>query len=96
MLHDVFICHTSEDKDEFVRPLAAVLRAHHVDVWYDESTLTIGDSLRQAIDRGLAESQFGIVVLSLAFFPEARAPARIKRPVSGGNHLTVGAARLGP
>lgn len=67
-LHDVFVCHASEDKDTFVRPLAEALRARHIEVWYDEFSLRVGDSLRQAIDRGLANSQFGIVVLSPAFF----------------------------
>ncbi len=67
-LHDVFICHASEDKDEFVRPLAEALRAHHLDVWYDEFALEVGDSLREAIDRGLAASRYGIVVLSPNFF----------------------------
>jgi hypothetical protein len=68
VLHDVFICHASEDKNDFVRPLAEGLRARHVEVWYDEFSLKVGDSLRQAIDRGLINSQFGIVVLSPAFF----------------------------
>jgi len=68
MLHDVFICHASEDKDGFVRPLAERLRADHVDVWYDEFSLRVGDSLRRSIDRGLAQSRFGIVVFSPRFF----------------------------
>lgn len=68
MLYDVFICHASEDKDGFVRSLAEALRAHHLEVWYDEFALDIGDSLREAIDRGLAESRYGIVVLSSSFF----------------------------
>lgn len=67
-LHDVFICHASEDKDEFVRPLAEALRTHHLEVWYDEFALEVGDSLREAIDRGLAASRYGIVVLSPSFF----------------------------
>jgi TIR domain len=75
LLHDVFICHASEDKDDFVRPLADALRAYHLDVWYDEFALSIGDSLREAIDRGLADSRFGIVVLSQHFF-QKRWPQR--------------------
>jgi hypothetical protein len=67
-LHDVFICHASEDKDGFVRPLAEALKSHHLEVWYDEFALDVGDSLREAIDRGLAGSQYGIVVLSPSFF----------------------------
>lgn len=65
---DVFISHASEDKDEFVRPLATALRDSGLDVWYDESSLKVGDSLRRAIDYGLANSRFGVVVLSPRFF----------------------------
>ncbi len=66
--YDVFISHASEDKDEVVRPLAHALKQESLAVWYDEFELKIGDSLRRKIDRGLANSRFGIVVLSEAFF----------------------------
>ena len=67
-LHDVFVCHASEDKEAFVRPLAEALRSHHLEVWYDEFSLNLGDSLRESIDKGLAASRYGIVVLSPSFF----------------------------
>jgi len=56
MLYDVFICHASEDKDRFARPLAESLRNQNIAVWYDEFSLMLGDSLRRAIDRGLRDS----------------------------------------
>ena len=65
---DVFISHASEDKENFVRPLAEDLQAQGLQVWFDEFTLTLGDSLRESIDRGLSQSRFGIVVLSSHFF----------------------------
>ncbi|MCL2065170.1 MAG: DUF1883 domain-containing protein [Candidatus Cloacimonetes bacterium] len=65
--YDVFISHASEDKDEVVRPLAITLQNKELKVWYDEFELKIGDSLRQKIDKGLANSRFGIVVLSKNF-----------------------------
>ena len=65
--YDVFISHASEDKDEIVRPLAHALQDEGLRVWYDEFELKIGDSLRQKIDKGLANSRFGIVVLSKNF-----------------------------
>jgi hypothetical protein len=68
VLYDAFICHASEDKAALVRPLAERLRAEHVEVWYDEFSLSVGDSLRRSIDRGLSQSRFGIVVLSPSFF----------------------------
>jgi hypothetical protein len=63
----VFICHASEDKEAVVEPLAAALKGFGVRVWYDKFTLKIGDSLTRNIDRGLANSDYGIVVLSPAF-----------------------------
>lgn len=65
--YDVFISHASEDKDTVVRPLAEALREHGLEVWYDEFTLKVGDSLRRKIDNGIARSRFGIVVLSPPF-----------------------------
>lgn len=65
--YDVFISHASDDKDEIVRPLANKLKDLGVNVWYDEFELKIGDSLRKKIDKGLANSRFGIVVLSKKF-----------------------------
>lgn len=64
---DVFISHASEDKDEVVRPLANALKREGLKVWFDEFELKIGDSLRRKIDKGLANSKFGIVVLSKNF-----------------------------
>jgi hypothetical protein len=68
MLYDAFICHASEDKENFVRPLAEQLKEHHLEIWYDEFSMSIGDSLRRSIDKGLTQSRYGIVVLSKTFF----------------------------
>ena len=66
--HDVFISHASEDKKEFVRPLAEKLRKLNYEVWYDEFSLEIGDSLLSSINKGIANSRYAIVVLSCHFF----------------------------
>lgn len=65
---DVFISHASEDKEPFVRGLAEALRCANISVWYDEYSLDWGDSLRTAIEKGLASSRYAIVVLSQNFF----------------------------
>ena len=67
-MNDFFICHASEDKDSFVRPLAERLIKEGYQVWYDEYTLTIGDRLRRKIEEGLTNSKYGIVILSRNFF----------------------------
>ena len=68
---DAFICHASEDKKGFVQPLAEGLRRLGVKVWYDDFTLRVGDSLSKAIDRGISQSRFGVVVISKAFIGKA-------------------------
>ncbi|ENW82249.1 hypothetical protein F909_01326 [Acinetobacter sp. ANC 3929] len=65
--YDLFISHASEDKEDFVRPLAETLQDLGVKVWYDEFTLKVGDSLRRKIDSGLRNSKYGTVVLSTDF-----------------------------
>ena len=85
--HDVFISHATEDKDDVVRPLAQALINQNLRVWYDEFELRIGDSLRRKIDAGLAQSRFGIVVLSHAFFqknwPQYELDGLVTREMAG-------------
>ena len=85
--YDVFISHASEDKEDFVRPFANCLKESGLNVWYDEFELQIGDSLRRAIDNGLKNSRYGIVVLSEAFFskewPQRELDGLFAREVNG-------------
>ena len=85
--YDVFISHASEDKAEIARPLADRLEAEGVRVWFDAFVLTIGDSLRQKIDEGLAASRYGLVILSPSFFekdwPQAELDGLYGRQTAG-------------
>ena len=84
---DVFISHAAEDKEAFVRPLAQALRARGLTVWFDEFTLTVGDSLRRSIDGGLARSRFGVIVISPHFldkeWPQRELDGLAAREVGG-------------
>jgi hypothetical protein len=68
MKWDVFISHASEDKEAVARPLADLLGGQGLRVWLDENELTLGVSLMDKINEGLAQSDFGVVILSHAFF----------------------------
>jgi len=87
MKHDLFISHASEDKDDFVRPLAEALTGLGLRVWYDEFQLRVGDSLRRSIDRGLANSKYGVVILSSSFFaknwPQYELDGMVAREMDG-------------
>lgn len=75
--YDAFISHAFEDKEDLVRPLVSELRKYDLRIWFDELTLRVGDSLRASIEAGLAESEFGIVVFSHAFFSKHWPPAEL-------------------
>jgi formylglycine-generating enzyme required for sulfatase activity len=88
---DVFVSHAWEDKEEVARPLAEAMRRAGLRVWYDEFTLTLGDSLRRSIDHGLAQSRYGIVVLSPHFFakewPQRELDGLVAKEVSSGKTI---------
>lgn len=79
--YDVFISHASRDKEDFVEPLAELLREMGFGVWYDSFVLTAGDSLRESIDKGIRNSEYGLVVLSPNFI--ARSKGWAERELNG-------------
>jgi TIR domain len=84
---DVFICYAAEDEAQIGRQLADKLQSSGLSVCRDEFSLKLGDGLRQAIDRGLSRSRFGVVVLSPHFFekhwPQEELDALAIREVNG-------------
>ncbi|MBB4635837.1 toll/interleukin-1 receptor domain-containing protein [Longimicrobium terrae] len=83
-----FISHATEEKDAVARPLAIELGARGFTVWYDESSLVMGDSLRRSIDAGLSQSRFGVVILSRHFFskewPQRELDGLVSREIGEG------------
>ena len=92
-IRELFISHASEDKDGIARPLANELRRRGHSVWFDEYELVLGDSLRRNIDRGLAQSTVGVVVLSHAFFakpwPQRELDGLVARMTSGEENVIL-------
>ena len=65
---DTFICHASEDKESIARPLEQALRQLEIYAWLDESEISLGDSILQKINQGLATCRSATVILSRPFF----------------------------
>lgn len=68
--YDVFVSHAWEDKEEFVDEFVDELKKQGLKVWYDTNKLKWGDSMREKIDKGLAKSRYGVVVLSPNYIAE--------------------------
>lgn len=90
-IHDFFISHASEDKEEFVDGLVEKASTAGLDVWYDRLALDWGANLRQEIDRGLASAYFGVVVLSANFFrkpwPQYELDGLLQKDMLGSGRL---------
>jgi purine-nucleoside phosphorylase len=84
---DVFISHASEDKQEVAWPLCNALLEAGFKPWLADQEIRLGDSLRAKIDEGLAQSRYGVVILSPNFFakrwPQTELNALAARESSG-------------
>jgi hypothetical protein len=59
----VFVSHSSKDKP-FVRRLTDDLKAHNLDVWFDEQELGVGDSIVQGVSAGLKDTDYFVLAIS--------------------------------
>jgi hypothetical protein len=63
----VFISYAYEDR-RFAWRLARELGRLGVPVWLDQTEMSVGESIRERIDRGVRSSRFGVVILSASYF----------------------------
>lgn len=65
---DLFLCHAWDDRGGAALDLHNVLTELDVTVWFSEMDVPLGTSLIRKIDRGLASSRAGIVLVTPALF----------------------------
>jgi hypothetical protein len=74
-LRDVFLCHAWDDREGAAKELHELLVSNGVSVWFSEKDIMLGAPFLREIDKGLANSQAGIVLVT---------PAMLTRLPSGG------------
>jgi hypothetical protein len=65
---DLFLCHAWDDRQGVALDLHNFLTGLDVTVWFSEMDVPLGTSLIRKIDRGLANSRAGIVLVTPALF----------------------------
>lgn len=65
-LRDVFLCHAWDDRQGAAKELHDLLEARGVRVWFSEKDVGLGVPLLRAIDKGLANSRIGLVLVTPA------------------------------
>lgn len=66
-LRDVFLCHAWDDRGGAAKNLHDLLESCNVSVWFSEKDVQLGAQLLREIDKGLAKSRVGIVLVTPAF-----------------------------
>jgi hypothetical protein len=74
-LRDVFLCHAWDDRRGPAKELHELLVSQGVTVWFSEKDVPLGSPLLREIDKGLAKSRIGIVLVT---------PGLLKRLLSEG------------
>lgn len=71
-LRDCFLCHAWDDRHGSAKQLHDLLESAGVKVWFSEKDLGLGVPMMRAIDKGLAISKIGLVLVTPALL--ARLP----------------------
>ena len=64
-LRDVFLCHVWDDRQRAAKQLHNLLKSLGVSFWFSEKDVGLGTPLLRAMDKGLAKSRVGIVLVTL-------------------------------
>lgn len=89
-LRDVFLCHAWDDRQGPAKELHDLLVAAGVKVWFSEKDLSLGVPMMRAIDKGLANSRIGLVLVSpalLARLPKEGVADKELSALLAGNQL---------
>lgn len=65
-LRDIFLCHAWDDRKDAAKELHDLLESRGVKVWFSEKDVALGTTLLREIDKGLANSRVGIVLVTPA------------------------------
>lgn len=71
-VRDVFLCHAWDDRTGAAKDLHDLLESRGVSVWFSEKDVALGTPLLREIDRGLAKSRVGIVLVTPALLSRLR------------------------
>ncbi len=81
-LRDIFLCHAWDDRQGAAKELHDQLESRGVSVWFSEKDVTLGTSLLREIDKGLAKSRVGIVLVTPSLLSRVRGEGIAEKELS--------------
>lgn len=76
-MFDAFISHSSKDKEKIVLELVQKLEKNNIDVWLDANEILAGDTILDAVEKGVATALCTILIITPAFFESFWTPVEI-------------------
>ncbi|MBV9292322.1 MAG: toll/interleukin-1 receptor domain-containing protein [Frankiales bacterium] len=62
--YDLFLCHAWDDRRSTATELHDLLEAQRVSVWFSERDIILGQPFMREIDKGLAKTRIGLVLIT--------------------------------
>jgi hypothetical protein len=81
-LRDAFLCHAWDDRQGAAKELCDRLESRGVSVWFSEKDVALGTPLLREIDKGLARSRMGIVLVTPALLRRLSAESIAEKELS--------------
>ncbi|MBX3155298.1 MAG: toll/interleukin-1 receptor domain-containing protein [Deltaproteobacteria bacterium] len=81
-LRDVFLCHAWGDRAGAAKELYELLVARGVSVWFSEKDVPLGMPLMRELDKGLAKSRVGLVLVTPALIQRLRVESIVDKELS--------------
>lgn len=81
-LRDIFLCHAWDDRQGAAKELHDQLESRGVSVWFSEKDVALGTSLLREIDKGLAKSRVGIVLVTPSLLSRVRGEGIAEKELS--------------
>jgi hypothetical protein len=88
-----FLCHASEDKEQYIYPLRELLDQYGITYWIDEAEIRLGDNITKKIGEGIINSRFVIVFITERFlaknWPEEELNIALHLQVGSGETIVL-------
>jgi TIR domain len=80
---DFFLCHAWDDREDAAKDLHELLEARGVSVWFSPRDVVLGTPLLREIDKGLANSRIGLVLVTPALLRRLKQESIADKELSG-------------
>ncbi|MFG1928853.1 toll/interleukin-1 receptor domain-containing protein [Cryptosporangium sp. NPDC048952] len=86
--YDLFVCRAWDDRRKTATDLHNLLETEGVSVWFSEKDIILGQPFMREIDKGLAKTRIGLVLITPAFLRRVESGGYPRRNSRNCSHVT--------